>query len=72
MSGRLTIKRLDEMDDLLLISTILSERRNRLHPYTPLAQRIAKVQGKIDRRNIFSCPDGKVFDKTKNRCVKRK
>jgi len=72
VSERWTIKRLDEINDLLFIYAILSERSFELNPYAPLAQKISKIQGKIDRRNIFQCPDGKIFDKTKNRCAKRK
>lgn len=72
MSNEWTIKRLDETGDLLFISTILNERRNKLHPYAPLAKKIGKVLGKIDRKNIFCCPSGKVFNAKSGRCVRQK
>lgn len=72
MAHRYTIKQLEEWDDLFVMGMILSERKSQLtNMYSPLAQRIGKIQHNINIGNIFSCQKGKVFDKTKNRCIKK-
>lgn len=72
MSETWTMKQLAEIDDLIFIQSILNERRRNLNPYAPLSQKISKVNGKIDRKNIFQCPIDKVFNPETNKCVNPK
>jgi hypothetical protein len=50
MSGDWTIQRLNETDDIDFAITILNERRNHLtNQYAPLAQKIGKAIGTLNR-----------------------
>lgn len=72
MNGRWTMQDLKAIEDLTFIQAILNERRGNLNPYAPLSLKIKEINGKIDRRNIFQCPMGKVFNEESSRCIKQR
>lgn len=44
----LTMKESEEWSDVEVLITILSERINKLNPYTPFSKRLRNIRGKLE------------------------
>ena len=49
MNRRWTIKELKEKSDNEILQGILQERMSELHPYSPLRDRLQKIQNRLER-----------------------